>query len=95
MSTDHRRLRAVVKGRVQGVSFRYYTVLEARQLNIIGWVMNRPDRSVEVVAEGTDEALQQLLEFLHRGSPSSQVDSVDETWEDATGEFSGFGVRYQ
>ncbi len=95
MSTVQRRLHAVVNGRVQGVSFRYYTVLEARQQNIKGWVMNRNDGAVEILAEGTEATLQQLLEFLHRGSPSSQVDSVDETWEDATGEFSGFNVRYQ
>jgi len=89
------RLRAVVHGRVQGVNFRYYTVTAAQRLGITGWVANRWDRSVETVAEGPREALNELRAFLQRGSPAARVDRVDVTWSEATGEFNRFGVRYE
>jgi acylphosphatase len=89
-----RRLHARVYGRVQGVNFRYYTQQQALSLGITGWVANRPDRSVQVVAEGTEQALQKLLDFLQRGPRSSRVDRVDSDWLEATGEFNRFRIRY-
>jgi acylphosphatase len=94
MNENTRRLHARVYGRVQGVNFRYYTRQQALSLGITGWVANRPDRSVQVVAEGTEQALQRLLAFLQRGSLSSRVDLVDSDWLEATGEFDRFQVRY-
>lgn len=88
------RLHAVVYGRVQGVNFRYYTHLRASELGVDGWVANRPDGSVEVVAEGPSGALADLLAFLHTGPSLAQVDEVDARWEPATGECAGFRVRY-
>jgi acylphosphatase len=93
MKSD-RRLQARVYGRVQGVNFRYYTGQQAISLGLTGWVSNRPDRSVQVVAEGAELALQKLLAFLQRGSPSSRVDRVDSDWLEATGEFDRFRIRY-
>ncbi len=94
MNKNTMRLQARVYGRVQGVNFRYYTRQQAQALRITGWVANRPDRSVQVVAEGTEQALQKILAFLQRGSLSSRVDSVDTQWGEATGEFDRFQVRY-
>jgi acylphosphatase len=88
------RMHAVVHGRVQGVNFRYYTVRTAQRLGLTGWVANRWDGAVETVAEGRREALDEFLQFLHRGPPSSMVQQVDVKWETPTGEFERFGVRY-
>ena len=90
----NKRLHAIVHGKVQGVSFRYYTTEKARELNLTGCVMNRRDRTVEVVAEGSRESLEALHTWLHQGSPEAQVERVDATWEDATGTFSGFRTKY-
>lgn len=90
----NKRLEAVVFGRVQGVNFRYYTEQEARRLRLTGWVANQSDGSVRVIAEGTESQLRQMVQFLHRGSPAAHVDRVDEAWGEATGEFSGFRLRW-
>lgn len=92
--SDIARIEATVMGMVQGVYFRQYTLQEARRLNLVGWVANQPDGTVRVVAEGKREALKQLLEFLHHGSPASRVSDVVATWGIAGGEFTDFRVRY-
>jgi acylphosphatase len=88
-----KRVEAVVYGRVQGVSFRYYTQREAGRLRLTGWVRNRRDGTVETVAEGPEAALQAFVNFLHRGSPGARVDRVALSWSVATGEFNQFNVR--
>jgi acylphosphatase len=89
----NKRVEATIFGRVQGVNFRAYTVREARRLALAGWVANQPEGTVRVVAEGPEENLTQLIEFLHRGSPAASVYLVRLEWGAATGEFSGFAVR--
>jgi acylphosphatase len=93
-STDHVRLHAIVSGIVQGVNFRYYTNRQAELLGVTGWVGNRWDSTVEVVAEGTRPAVQALLDWLHHGPPAASVTGVEVTWEKVTGEFVAFRVRY-
>lgn len=88
------RLHAVVHGLVQGVNFRYYTQREAAQRNLTGWVRNQWDETVETVAEGPRAVLEDFERFLHRGSPSAEVERVDVTYSEATGEFTGFHIRY-
>jgi acylphosphatase len=88
-----RRLQAIVMGRVQGVSFRYYTAEEARSIGVTGWVRNLEDRTVEVTAEGTQEQLNKLLNFLHRGSPAARVIEVRARWSSGTGEFKSFTIQ--
>lgn len=94
MATEQARFHAIISGRVQGVSFRHYTSLKVRELGVFGWVMNRDDGRVEVSAEGNREALQALLDFLHKGSPHARVDSVDSQWLEASGEFTEFKTKY-
>jgi acylphosphatase len=94
MSEKPVRLHARVHGRVQGVNFRYYTQREAAAYGLTGWVANRFDGSVEIVAEGDESALQKLLTFLHRGPPSARVDRVQMDWGEATSEFDRFRVRH-
>jgi len=87
------RLHALVIGRVQGVGFRYYVMGAAGDLGLRGWVRNRRDGAVEIVAEGKKEKLSELLRVLQRGSRSSTVTEVKEQWLENSGEFHGFSVR--
>jgi acylphosphatase len=90
-----KRLEASVYGRVQGVSFRYYTQKEAERLNLLGWVANVSDGSVYVVAEGPEENLKKLANYLHTGPPSAYVETVNTTWKTPTNEFHRFSIRWQ
>lgn len=65
-----------ISGEVQGVWFRDWTVETARALGVSGWVRNRRDGSVEVLAVGDDAAVERLIERLHEGSPPSRVERV-------------------
>lgn len=87
------RVHARVRGRVQGVGFRYTTQEEARRLGLAGWVRNLPDGSVEAAAEGPRAALERFVAFLHQGPRLARVVNVDVTWEPPTGEHGAFVVR--
>lgn len=93
MDHSSARLHALVSGRVQGVNFRYSTVHHAQTLRLTGWVKNLPAGTVEVLAEGPQPALAQLLEFLHHGPPHAHVYSVQAEWQPASDEFTDFDVR--
>lgn len=90
----HKRVHLRITGIVQGVFFRAYTRDKARSLGLSGWVRNRADGSVEVVAEGPEDEIKQLVAWCDQGSPSSRVERVECGWEEACGEFEGFSVRY-
>lgn len=90
-----KRLHAIIHGQVQGVSFRYYCTEKARELGITGWVMNNADGTVEVVAEGIEDNLNDLEHWLHQGSPSARVEAVYITWDEATGDYHGFMTSYK
>ena len=87
------RLDATVRGRVQGVGFRYFVLREAKNLDLSGWVANEPDGSVRCVAEGPRERLVNLEERLHEGPPSAIVERVSVAWMPGTGTLGPFGVR--
>lgn len=93
-SNSESRVHAIVRGRVQGVNFRYYTTRTARRLGLTGWVANRRDGTVETLAEGEKPDLEALVDFLHQGSPAARVEDVDVDWQDPKDEFDGFRVRY-
>lgn len=90
---ETKQLHAVISGRVQGVSFRYFTSLRATELGVDGWVRNQPDGTVEVTAEAPQETLEKFLTFLNKGPSGAQVTRVDIQWLDSTGEFEGFHIR--
>lgn len=71
-----RRVRAVVSGRVQGVSYRASTVDEARRLGLVGWVRNKADGTVELEAEGPDDKVAALLTWCNDGPPAARVERV-------------------
>lgn len=87
------RLQLLVEGRVQGVSFRAYTQNQARRLGLTGFVSNRPDGRVEIVAEGSPEALEALQQWCWQGSPAAEVTAVEAHPAPASGEFSRFSVH--
>lgn len=71
-----RRVRAIVSGRVQGVSYRASTASEARRLGVVGWVRNRNDGTVELEAEGPDDRVARLLTWCASGPPAARVEQV-------------------
>lgn len=94
MALEQRRLEARVYGQVQGVGFRYFARQTARRLNLQGYVRNREDRSVEVVAEGEKHALDQFLARLKQGPSAAVVERVDAKWLPSRHTFLGFEVRF-
>jgi acylphosphatase len=74
---DARRVRVIVRGRVQGVAFRAYTADEAQRAGVAGWVRNLPDGSVEAAFEGAPAAVDALLDFVRRGPRAARVDDVE------------------
>lgn len=88
------RLHAHISGQVQGVYFRDATRQQAGALGITGWVRNRPDGAVEVLAEGPRPQLDALLNFLSTGPRLARVDKVEAKWLAATGEFTAFEIRW-
>jgi acylphosphatase len=80
---------------VQGVGFRDFVETRARSLRLAGYVRNLEDgRSVEVVAEGPREALEQLIEYLHEGPRMSLVNAVEVEWREPAGRYGGFGTAF-
>ena len=71
-------MRLLVRGRVQGVGFRWFVRVQARRLNLSGWVANRPDGTVELAASGDQEKLDELKRRVKRGPDGAQVISLDE-----------------
>ena len=87
------RVDATVRGRVQGVGYRYFALREAGRLGLDGWVANEADGSVHVVAEGPRGALERLLAILGEGPPAGWVDGVTTRWEPARGVARGFRIE--
>jgi len=84
---------ARVRGRVQGVGFRYSATREAERLRLGGWVRNADNGDVEVWAEGAEEKLKTFLAWLRRGPQFSRVDAVEKEDKTPRG-FGDFGVEY-
>lgn len=85
--------RFLVRGRVQGVGFRWFVEREAQILGIAGWVRNDPDGSVEVLAIGTPEQLSGLRSRLQEGPRAARVDDVKESEAEPVAGLNSFQVR--
>ena len=81
-----------IKGRVQGVGFRYYVQEKANYLSISGWVRNRYDGSVEIMAQGSSDQIRQLLDAIRIGPSRSMVTDVKFNWEMNIPEYSQFSM---
>ena len=88
------RAHVFVSGRVQGVFFRSETKYKAESHNLKGWVRNLPDGRLEAVFEGEEEAVKVLIAFCKRGPRGARITNVDLRWENFTGEFDAFKVKY-
>lgn len=88
-----KRLRIKVIGDVQGVFYRFSAKIVADNSRITGWAQNEPDESVSMVIEGEDDALQKFVAWTKEGSPMAEVDNVEVSDEEYTGEFKDFEVK--
>lgn len=91
--TDDQRVDAVVRGRVQGVGYRFFVLRVASGLGLEGWVANEVDGSVTIRAEGAADALAELLAELRVGPPGARVDDIETRWTATTGGLGPFAVR--
>lgn len=84
---------ARIRGRVQGVGFRWWVRQRAEALGLTGWVMNADDeRSVELVAEGEASRLDELERLVNQGPHGARVETVEARRSPATGEYERFGI---
>lgn len=81
----------VIRGRVQGVGFRYAMVRKARELGVTGWVRNRPSGEVEATVAGSPEAVEAMIAWAQRGPPGAHVAAVD--IREAEGTYLDFDIR--
>jgi acylphosphatase len=88
------RVHAFVSGKVQGVYFRQNTQIIANRYNVSGWVRNLKDGRVELVLEGNEMDVINVIKWSHIGSPNSKVENVDIKYEKYAGEFSEFKINY-
>ena len=89
-----KRLHLIIKGRVQGVFYRASTRDTAVKLGLKGWVRNMADGSVEAVFEGNEKTLKEVLQWCRNGPPGAYVSKIEEKWDEFTGEFDRFDIRY-
>lgn len=89
-----KKMVAVVSGRVQNVDYRAFVLRYARALGLSGTVRNLPSGQVEVIAEGDEKTLNQLLTLLRQGPPAARVTDVSVQWGDATGIEDGFRISW-
>jgi acylphosphatase len=88
------RVHGIVHGRVQGVYFRAATRDQARHLKLTGWVRNRSDGTVEVLAEGEQTNVQHLMNWCHHGPPGAHVTRLEVNWDEPLGNLQPFEIRY-
>ena len=93
-SGDPAYLQAVIRGRVQGVGFRWWVYQIARDLQLVGRVANKPDGTVLLLAEGDREKLEDLADQLSRGPRYAAVTGVELQWSDASKRWKRFAIDH-
>lgn len=88
------QLKIIVSGTVQGVGFRYFTQMKAVQFGITGWVKNQQDGTVEIVATGEQEDLNQFINELRQGNPFSKVSDIKIEQLTEMIPFKSFKIKY-
>lgn len=83
-----------VSGQVQGVAFRYTAIRQARSLGVTGWVKNLHDGRVELLLEGEDSTVRQMVEWCHQGPRAAHVTNVKEEIVPYSGKYHSFDVRF-
>ena len=85
-------LHVYISGRVQGVNYRYSTVIQAKKFGLKGWVRNMYDGRVEALFEGEEEIVDRMLSWCHQGPPMSYVTKVETFKREYSNEFDDFTV---
>ena len=88
------RLHIVIEGIVQGVFYRASTIEESSKLGLTGWVTNCSDGRVEAVFEGDIDKIEKIVEWCKKGPPGAVVRNVETIWEQATGDYDSFTIKY-
>jgi len=88
-----KRIHLIISGSVQGVFYRHNTNQVANRLGLKGFVRNLPNGNVEVIAEGNEEKLNELIEFCKKGPESAHVDNIKIEYEKPTKEFNTFSIK--
>lgn len=81
-----------IRGRVQGVGFRYSMKSQAEKIGVTGWVKNRADGSVEALVQGSREQVKEIIDWAHQGPEGARVDHVDIS--EGVGEYEDFSVTH-
>lgn len=88
-----KRLTLKIQGLVQGVGYRYTSRNEAKKRGFTGYVSNFGNDAVELVVEGEEKNLKNFIEWCYNGVGTAMVQKIEQSWSEATGEFSGFVIR--
>jgi len=84
-----------IYGRVQMVLYRDSARRKAKKLGLTGWVMNESDGTVKLVAEGEERGLKQLVDWCYNGPILAKINKIDIDWQEATGQFKEFKIKYK
>jgi acylphosphatase len=91
---DKVRAHIIVSGMVQGVFFRYTMKQVASRYNACGWVKNLPEGQVEAVLEGNPSDVKEIIEWARQGPSGAVVKDIEVKWENYSGEFRDFSIKY-
>ena len=83
-----------IKGRVQGVGYRYFAAQKANEMGIKGWVKNAVDGCVIIVAQGIEEEIETFIDYLYLGPTRSRVDQISKVKFNTLSDFNNFSVKY-
>ena len=89
-----KKVHIYASGIVQGVSFRQNTLAKARELGLQGFVRNLPDGRVEIVCEGSQEAIDNMIAWCGKGPRGAHVENLDIDWGEFEDEFKDFRITY-
>ncbi|MGM0370463.1 MAG: acylphosphatase [Bacillota bacterium] len=87
-------VRVNVKGRIQGVAYRASTQQKATRLGLTGYIRNVSGNEVEVLAQGTEDELSELIEFLEAGTTGAEIDEFDYDWIEPEEDHFRFTIKY-
>lgn len=89
-----KRVHAFYSGVVQGVGFRFTVEHIARQVGVTGWVKNLSDGRVELLAEGEEKRVTELLDRIRNGALKNYIHNVEKSYSEPTGEYKDFTIRF-
>ena len=90
----HKKIVLEIIGKVQGVLYRVNTMNKAKELNLTGYVKNNKDGTVEIIAEGEENNLKNLIIWCYQGSPNANVEKIKENWKNYIGDFNSFEIKH-